>query len=140
MAEVMTNTLDEKEFVKEDFHVLTHELSVDLDAHLEILNDSFVNCSESDDDSSKLTPPNGGYGWVVVTAFFFLYAFGLSHFYTFGIFLVEYIGEFGTSLGTLSIIGSLATAMCTMLAAQVGKWSDKYGNNKISLLGGFVIR
>lgn len=83
--------------------------------------------------------PNGGYGWVVVAASFFVHVFVLGNVYSFGIFFSEYIDAFSAPQGQVSWIGSIGAALMTGLAVYTGAWADQFGNNRMILIGGAFI-
>eukprot|EP01038_Epipyxis_sp_PR26KG_P006516 gene6516-8956_t len=92
-------------------------------------------------DSDKLPkiPPNGGYGWVVVIASFFVHVFVLGNIYSFGVFFSAYIKDFDSPQGTLSWIGSIGSGLMAGLAAYSGSLADRIGNDRVVFMGGCII-
>ena len=60
------------------------------------------------------TPPDGGYGWVVVFASFMNHVIVDGIAFTFGVFYVEFLEYFKESKGKTSLVGSLL-AGCYLL-------------------------
>ncbi len=58
-----------------------------------------------------ITPPDGGYGWVVVTSSFLLQAIGGGVAFSFGVFFVEFLATFAEGKGTTAWIGSINTGL-----------------------------
>ncbi|UYV83097.1 hypothetical protein LAZ67_22002212 [Cordylochernes scorpioides] len=54
-------------------------------------------------------PPDGGWGWVIVTASFLSNVVVDGIAYTFGLFLPEFVRYYGASTGTVAWVGSLLT-------------------------------
>lgn len=54
-----------------------------------------------------LTPPNGGWGWVIVIASFFSNFIVDGVLYTFGIFFVDLLGSFDAPKAKIALVGSL---------------------------------
>lgn len=71
------------------------------------------------------TPPNGGYGWVVVAASFVVHLLVLGNIYSFGVLFPVYIDVFHISAGLM-----------TGLGAYTGAWADRFGNGLIVGIGG----
>ena len=53
------------------------------------------------------TPPDGGYGWVVVAASFICNMIVDGIAYSFGIFMPEFVEYFGEGVGKVAWVGSL---------------------------------
>lgn len=80
--------------------------------------------------------PEGGYGWVVVTAgaAIFFHGWGLSN--AWGIFQTYYETEYpDTSPSVISLIGSLQAAMIEGTGMLVGVLMEKYGLRKVMVVG-----
>ncbi len=74
------------------------------------LNDKKLGDQKSDYDV-VITPPDGGYGWVVVASSFLLQAIGGGIAFSFGVFFVEFLSTFSQGSGTTAWIGSLNTGL-----------------------------
>ena len=53
------------------------------------------------------TPPDGGYGWVIVFASFVNHIIVDGIAFTFGVFYLEFLQYFGESKGKTALVGSL---------------------------------
>ena len=84
--------------------------------------DLFVNYkSLSSAVSNPLTstpPPDGGFGWVVALASFFLHLFVVGTSFSFGVFFPKYIEEFHESPGIVAWVGSIAAGLMTGMLRQ----------------------
>ncbi|KAJ3338272.1 hypothetical protein HDU93_009798 [Gonapodya sp. JEL0774] len=83
-------------------------------------------------------PPDGGYGWIVVVANFFLNFFGVGLSTVFGLFQKNYLlgTDFeGSNNLQISIIGSLQIGGITVLAPLAGQLSDRYGPARVAVCG-----
>lgn len=83
--------------------------------------------------------PDGGYGWVVVAAVFFVHIFVLGNIYSYGVFLPVYIEEFHASQSSVSWIGSIGASLMAGIGLLSGSLADYYGNDKIVFAGGLFI-
>ncbi|KAG4077718.1 hypothetical protein HA402_004177 [Bradysia odoriphaga] len=105
--------------------------------------------SSSDDESigqySEAKPPDGGWGWVVVFASFFvnLIADGIT--FSFGVIYVEFLNYFNEGKAKTAWIGSLFMAMPLLSGPIASFLTDRYGCRKVTIAGsilaslGFVI-
>lgn len=58
-------------------------------------------------DSDIVTPPDGGWGWMVVLASFFIHVIADGIVYSFGIFYIEFLHYFKGGKGETAWVGSL---------------------------------
>ncbi|XP_043261785.1 uncharacterized protein LOC122402773 isoform X1 [Colletes gigas] len=106
--------------------------------------------SSSEDNTSfgqlcEPTPPDGGWGWVVVAASFMvnLIADGIT--FSFGVIYVEFLNYFGEGKSKTAWIGSLFMAMPLLSGPVASFLTDRYGCRRVSIAGsllattGFVI-
>ncbi|KOC60127.1 Monocarboxylate transporter 12 [Habropoda laboriosa] len=107
--------------------------------------------SNSSDNNSSLghlceaTPPDGGWGWVVVAASFMvnLIADGIT--FSFGVIYVEFLNYFGGGKSKTAWIGSLFMAMPLLSGPVASFLTDRYGCRRVTIAGsilataGFVI-
>jgi MFS family permease len=84
-------------------------------------------------------PPDGGYGWVIVVAVFFVHVFVLGNVYSFGVLYPVLIEAFHSNKGNVAWVGSIAAALMVGLGAWTGSLADRYGNNRIIALGACCI-
>ncbi len=71
-------------------------------------------------DISLPTPPDGGWGWVICAAAFVCMVILDGMMFSFGVFFLDLLDDFGESKGTTAWVGS--TLMGTHLI--VGKFAD----------------
>lgn len=83
--------------------------------------------------------PDGGYGWVVVAASFFVHALILGNIYSFGVFFPIYIDDFNQPQGSVAWVGSIGAGLMTGLGAYSGAWADEYGNSRVVFIGGSLV-
>ena len=71
------------------------------------------------------TPPDGGYGWVIVLASFVNHILvdGIS--YTFGVFYIEFLNYFKEGKGKTALVGSLLCGVYLI----TGRLSTKAGSH-----------
>ena len=79
------------------------------------------------------------YGWIIVAISFITLAFAFGARYSFSIFYVAILDEFGWSRGTTATILSLNLIIYGFAAPLAGALMDKYGPRKIFPLGGILI-
>ena len=60
------------------------------------------------------TPPDGGWGWVVVFASFINHVIVDGITFTFGMFYMEFLDYFGASKGKTALVGSLLAGFYLM--------------------------
>ncbi|XP_063917394.1 monocarboxylate transporter 12-like isoform X2 [Zophobas morio] len=91
--------------------------------------------SSSTLDLSEATPPDGGWGWVVVVASFVvnLIADGIT--FSFGVIFVEFLKYFGQNRGTTAWVGSLFMAMPLLSGPVASFLTDRYGCRKVTIFG-----
>ena len=99
--------------------------------------------SSSDEESSidqysEAQPPDGGWGWVVVFASFFvnLIADGIT--FSFGVIYVEFLNYFGEGKGKTAWIGSLFMAMPLLSGPVASFLTDRYGCRKVTIAGSIL--
>lgn len=78
------------------------------------------------------------YGWWIVAAGIasLMLAGGIG-FYTFGVFLIPLIDEFGWSRGQLSLAMTIA-GLVGLIGPLIGSWVDKYGARVVMAIGALV--
>ena len=60
------------------------------------------------------TPPDGGWGWVIVFASFCVHVIVDGITFTFGVFYMEFLTAFGESKGKTALVGSLLAGFYLM--------------------------
>ncbi|KXS10050.1 MFS general substrate transporter [Gonapodya prolifera JEL478] len=114
----------------------THVIS--LDAHS--VSDPNID-SKLVDSTPELAPPDGGYGWAIVAANFFLNFFCIGFNSIFGLFQKNYLlgKDFSGSTNLqISVIGSIQIAGITVLAPLAGQLSDMYGPSRVAVCGALL--
>ncbi|KAJ2820122.1 hypothetical protein IWW50_005185, partial [Coemansia erecta] len=88
------------------------------------------------------TPPDGGYGWVVVVCCFFLEFFAEGPISAFGVFQDYYVNEKfqgRVSNATISLIGVLNSSCMAILGVVSGKLCERFGYRIVPLCGVFTL-
>lgn len=62
-------------------------------------------------DVNYVTPPDGGWGWMVVFSSFLIHVIADGVVYSFGVFLMEFVDYFNSGRAAASWIGSLQPAV-----------------------------
>nr|CAD7454484.1 unnamed protein product [Timema tahoe] len=73
-----------------------------------------------------VVPPDGGWGWVIVTASFFCNLIVDGIIFTFGMFLNDIQREFGGSKSKVAVVGSLLAGFYLMAGTYVSKDAANY--------------
>lgn len=89
-------------------------------------------------EESKVSIPDGGWGWVVVLSSFVIsmIADGIS--FSFGLLYIEFLEEFQASKSTTAWIGSLFIAVPLLSGPVMSALVDRYGCRKMTILGGII--
>ncbi|XP_076285953.1 monocarboxylate transporter 9 isoform X1 [Lasioglossum baleicum] len=106
--------------------------------------------STSEDNSSlgqlcEGTPPDGGWGWVVVVAAFIINLIGDGVTFSFGVIYVEFLKYFDEGKFKTAWIGSIFMAMPLLCGPVASFLTDRYGCRRVCIAGsilattGFVI-
>ncbi|KAK6110907.1 Major Facilitator Superfamily protein [Brugia pahangi] len=84
------------------------------------------------------TPPDGGYGWVIVFAAFMsnFVVDGIAN--SFGAFMSIYQDYFNASKALVSLIGSLLIGCYLLIGPVAGGLVNKYGARMVVIIGSFV--
>jgi MFS family permease len=111
-----------------------------------VSSSSSSSSSSSDSlDLSEASPPDGGWGWVVVAASFVINLIADGITFSFGVIFVELLKYFGQNRGTTAWIGSLFMAMPLLSGPIASFLTDRYGCRKVTIFGsilastGFII-
>ncbi|XP_054270039.1 monocarboxylate transporter 4 isoform X2 [Macrosteles quadrilineatus] len=83
-------------------------------------------------------PPDGGYGWVIVFASFMCNMIVDGIAYTFGVFLGEYVKDFGEGKGKTAWAGSLLSGMYLSVGPIVSALTNKYGCRAVCVTGSLI--
>nr|CAD7258269.1 unnamed protein product [Timema shepardi] len=85
-----------------------------------------------------VVPPDGGWGWVIVTASFFCNLIVDGIIFTFGMFLKDIQREFGASKSKVTIVGSLLAGFYLMAGPFVSALANRYGFRLVTILGSIL--
>lgn len=88
---------------------------------------------------SMLKLNDGGYGWAVVFAVFFVHVVIIGNLFSFGVFFATYNDTFSASQGSIAWIGSIGAFLMSALAHFSGALGDYWGNDKVVCLGGILV-
>ncbi|XP_062874675.1 solute carrier family 16 member 6b [Trichomycterus rosablanca] len=83
--------------------------------------------------------PDGGWGWLVAVAFFFVEVFTYGIIKVFGIFLQDLTNHFGETNSRVSWIVSICVFVMTFTAPLSSVLSNRFGFRPVVMLGGFLI-
>lgn len=84
-------------------------------------------------------PPDGGYGWVVVIAAFFIAVIVGGNCFAFGVFYPVYIDEFQSTQGSVAWIGSISACLVVGPGPLTGAIADRYNNRYVIILGAVLV-
>ncbi|XP_076457911.1 uncharacterized protein LOC143291736 [Babylonia areolata] len=84
------------------------------------------------------SPPDGGWGWVIVVASLFcnIIVDGLG--YSFGVFLLEFADYFQESKSKVSLVGSLLCGVYLFAGPVVSALTNKFGCRPVAVAGSVV--
>lgn len=94
----------------------------------------------SDDNVSNLipTPPDGGWGWVIVAASLVCNIIVDGIGYSFGIFLPEFVRYFDSPRSKVSLVGSLLCGTYLCAGPIVSALTNKFGCRPIAITGSII--
>ncbi|WAR28843.1 MOT9-like protein, partial [Mya arenaria] len=82
--------------------------------------------------------PDGGWGWVVCAACFFVHMLIDGLFYSFGVIYVELLEYYGSSKGSTALIGSLCPGVLFLIGPVVSMLVRKFGCRAVAVSGALV--
>ncbi|XP_034249176.1 monocarboxylate transporter 4-like [Thrips palmi] len=82
--------------------------------------------------------PDGGWGWAVVAAAFFINMASDGISFSFGLLYIEFLRYFGESRSTTSWIGSLFMAVPMLTGPVASAMVDRYGCRTMTIVGGII--
>ncbi|KAL4220545.1 hypothetical protein ACF0H5_020943 [Mactra antiquata] len=88
--------------------------------------------------SNERTNRDGGYGWIIVTAFFLIEILVDGIRFTFGLYFVEFLDEFGKGKGTTAWIGALMVTTYNICGPVFAFIVNKVGFRRASMIGGLI--
>uniref|UniRef100_A0A8C9ZZ63 Monocarboxylate transporter 7 n=1 Tax=Sander lucioperca TaxID=283035 RepID=A0A8C9ZZ63_SANLU len=83
--------------------------------------------------------PDGGWGWAVATAFFFVEVCTYGTLKSLGVFLQDLMEEFGESNSRVSWVISICVFIFTFTAPLSTMLSNRFGCRRVVMMGGFLI-
>ncbi|WAR27815.1 MOT14-like protein [Mya arenaria] len=81
---------------------------------------------------------DGGYGWVIVLAFFFIEVLVDGCRFSYGIYFVEFLSEFRTGKGETAMVGSLMVGTYNLAGPIFAFIVNKFGFRKSAFIGGLI--
>ncbi|KAK2820775.1 hypothetical protein Q5P01_023734 [Channa striata] len=84
-------------------------------------------------------PPDGGWGWMVAVAFFFVEVFTYGTIKSFGIFLQDLMEEFGETNSRVSWIISICVFVMTFNGPLSSVMTNRFGFQFVVMIGGLLI-
>lgn len=91
---------------------------------------------EVEEEESKI--PDGGWGWMVVLAAFFINMAGDGIAFSFGLLYIEFLNEFGASKSKTAWIGSLFMAVPLLLGPVASAFVEKFGCRSMTIVAGII--
>ncbi|KAL2101507.1 hypothetical protein ACEWY4_003268 [Coilia grayii] len=83
--------------------------------------------------------PDGGWGWVVAVAFFFVEVFTYGIIKSFGVFLQDLMAEFNETNSRVSWVISICVFIMAFTAPLSTVLSNRFGFRPVVMVGGFLI-
>ncbi|NXX85200.1 MOT7 protein, partial [Urocolius indicus] len=83
--------------------------------------------------------PEGGWGWVIAVAFFFVEAFTSGVIKSFGVFFKDLRESFTESISSISWIVSICVFVRTFTAPLSAALSSRFGPRRVVMVGGVLI-
>lgn len=84
------------------------------------------------------TPPDGGWGWVIVASSFMLNLIVDGVCYSFGLWLTQFIEYFNASSGQAAMVGSLMAGFYLLIGPVASALTNKYGCRPVSIAGSII--
>jgi len=93
---------------------------------------------EEAEAESSITPPDGGWGWVVVFASFMIHILADGITYSFGIFMVELIDVFKADRGTAGLIPAILVGITLGSGPIASSLTNRYGCRLVTIAGAIL--
>lgn len=91
-----------------------------------------------DSDEHECKALDGGFGWVIVIASFFVHLIADGVTMSFGVLFVEFLVYFKESKAMTSLVGSVFMSI-PLLAGPLASWlTDQYGCRKVTIIGAVI--
>jgi len=88
--------------------------------------------------TDMMSPPDGGWGWVVVFASFMIHIIADGITYSFGVFLVELIDKFDADRGAASLIPSILVGVTLGSGPIASYFTNRYGCRAVTIAGAIL--
>eukprot|EP00106_Octopus_bimaculoides_P011302 XP_014778744.1 PREDICTED: uncharacterized protein LOC106875210 isoform X2 [Octopus bimaculoides] len=98
---------------------------------VEIQHDDYV-------DAFIPTPPDGGWGWVIVVASLLSNVIVDGVAYSFGVFFDEFVNYFNESRSKTSLIGSVLAGTYLCAGPIVSAFTNRFGCRPVAVVGSFI--
>ena len=95
-------------------------------------------CSSSSESLDLPTPPDGGWGWVVVFGSFMVHLIADGCAFSFGVFYIELLDYFKESKGKTAWVGSLFVSVPLITGPIASAVTNRYGCRRATIMGGFT--
>jgi len=87
---------------------------------------------------TSISPPDGGWGWVIVFASFMIHIVADGITYSFGIFLIALIDKFNADRGSASLIPSILVGITLGAGPIASIFVNKYGCRVVTIMGAVI--
>ena len=94
--------------------------------------------SDISSEISLPTPPDGGWGWMVVLASFLVHLIADGCAFSFGVLYAELLDYFGESKGKTAWVGSLFVSVPLMTGPIASALTNRYGCRRTTISGGLI--
>ncbi|ELT97404.1 hypothetical protein CAPTEDRAFT_225236 [Capitella teleta] len=84
------------------------------------------------------SPPDGGYGWVIVLASFFVNFIADGCAYSYGVIYVELLRYFDESRSRTALVGAIFISVPLITGPVASALTNKYGCRKVTMAGGLI--
>lgn len=84
------------------------------------------------------TPPDGGWGWVIVLASFLNHVIVDGIAFTFGVFYIEFMEAFNSSKGKTALVGSLLTGFYLLSGPIASALVNRFGCRPVCISGAII--
>jgi len=90
------------------------------------------------EEEDEFVQPDGGFGWVIVFAAFFVQFFVLGTMNNYGILFTELLDEFQESKGATSWVGSITYGLMFMSGPIATSLCERLGCRTVGIIGGVI--
>ena len=90
---------------------------------------------EKTNDPNEIEAPDGGYGWIICFACFWLNCFTSGMFFALGAFLSPLVEHFEETRASVTLIGSLLNGVAFIMGPLVSLLVDRFGCRPVCIVG-----